>query len=170
MKSWLSKKELNKPTVILLIILLSLSSFLTGATKIMNLSLDCVTGIGNSMEPNLKDGTKMIVSFKKDKTLNRGDLVGVVVYEDDRPFVIVKRIIGLPNESISIKENITYINGEQLNEPYAYYSSVSSDNLFMTLGEEEYFVMGDNRLHSTDSRILGAVPKDSIIHKVIIYR
>ena len=170
MKSWLLKKELNKPTVILLIVLLSLSSFMAGATKILTLSLEYSVGIGSSMEPTLKDGTKMIVSLKKDKTLDRGDLVGVLVYEGDKPLIIIKRIIGLPNESISIKNDITYIDGKQLNEPYAYYSSISTDNLFMTLGEEEYFVMGDNRLHSTDSRILGAIPKDSIIHKVITYR
>ena len=170
MKSWLSKKELNKPTVILLIALLSLGSFMAGATKIMTLSLEYSVGIGSSMEPTLKDGTKMIVSFKKDKTLDRGDIIGILVYEGDKPLIIIKRIIGLPNESISIKNDITYIDGKQLNEPYAYYSSISTDNLFITLGEEEYFVMGDNRLHSTDSRILGAIPKDSIIHKVIIYR
>lgn len=170
MKSWLSKKELNKPTIILLIVLLSLSSFMAGATKILVLSLESITGVGNSMEPSLKDGTKMIVSLKKDKILDRGDLVGVLVYEGDKPLIIIKRIIGLPNESISIKNDITYIDGKQLNEPYAYYSSVSSDNLFMTLDEQKYFVMGDNRLHSTDSRILGAIPKDSIIYKVITYR
>ena len=143
MKSWLSKKELNKPIVILLIVLLSLSSFMAGATKILTLSLEYSVGIGSSMEPTLKDGTKMIVSLKKDKTLDRGDLVGVLVYEGDKPLIIIKRIIGLPNESISIKNDITYIDGKQLNEPYAYYSSISTDNLFMTLGEEEYFVNGD---------------------------
>ena len=61
MKSWLSKKELNKPIVILLIVLLSLSSFMAGATKILTLSLKYSVGIGSSMEPTLKDGTKMIV-------------------------------------------------------------------------------------------------------------
>lgn len=170
MNNILSEKSLNKFIFILIIVLLAISAFMLGATKIIEMSLEYSVGHGNSMKPTLKDGTKMIISLKKDKSFNRGDLVGVLVYEEDKPLVIVKRIIALPKESISIKENSVYINGELLDEPYAYYSDDSTDDLFMTLGEKEYFVMGDNRLNSTDSRILGAVPRESIIHKVIAYR
>jgi len=58
---------------------------------------------------------------------------------------------------------------EDLYEPYAYYSDVSTDNIYMTLGKDEYFIMGDNRLDSTDSRALGPIPETSVISKTIIY-
>ena len=54
-------------------------------------------------------------------------------------------------------------------EPYAYYSDVSTDNIYMTLSKDEYFIIGDNRLASTDSRIFGPISETLIITKTIIY-
>lgn len=173
MISWLSEKSLNKTIFVFAIIILSISSFMLGVSKVLEMILMCGIGSGSSMEPTLNDGAKLIVSLKENKNLKRGDLIGIKVYDyenNNTPEIIGKRIIALPNESISIKKDKVYINGNLLDEPYAYYSGDSDDNLFITLNDDEYFVMGDNRLDSADSRLIGPIPKKSILYKILLYR
>lgn len=173
MNNWLSKKSLNKSIFIFTIIMLSITSFMLGSSKVLEMFLMCGIGSGSSMEPTLNDSSKFIASLKEDKNLKRGNLIGIKVYDyknNNNPKIIIKRIIALPNESISIKKDKVYINGNLLDEPYAYYSGDSDDNLFITLKDEEYFVMGDNRLDSLDSRLIGPIPKKSILYKILLYR
>jgi signal peptidase I len=80
----------------------------------------------------------------------------------------LKRVIGLPGEQISERDGVFYVDGTKLHEPYL--SFYTRDSLTMTwprLGAKEYFVMGDNRLGSCDSRTWGAVPRSAFIGPVV---
>lgn len=127
--------------------------------------------IGNSMQPTLNDGDNLIVD-KISYRLRDPERFDIIVF----PFVYkestyyIKRIIGLPGETVQIKEDGSiYINGELLQESYG--MEVIKENLRgrakepITLGEDEYFVMGDNRNNSSDSRVaeVGNIKRDQII-------
>ncbi len=96
----------------------------------------------------------------------------IVVLKDPRDNALdVKRIIGLPNQSICIDNGRVYVDGKLLNEPYlspntVTYANEKDANVFICIGKDEYFVMGDNRNDSADSRTFGAVPRQNIIGKV----
>lgn len=128
--------------------------------------------IGDSMHPTLVDherGFSSIIS--KHFEIERFDIV-VVKAPGDPNDHWVKRVIGLPNETISCKDDVLYINGKAieqnfLDEVYVekekkIYGVFTRDFGPITLGEDEYFLMGDNRNHSTDSRSVGAFSKEDI--------
>ena len=75
----------------------------------------------------------------------------------------VKRVIGLPGETVSIKRGVTYIDGEPLGEPYVKSPKRNENAEYPPLADDEYFVMGDNRPFSNDSRHWGPVPLEKII-------
>ena len=81
----------------------------------------------------------------------------------------VKRVIGLPGEEVEIRRGSVYINGSLIEEPYL--TSLDHSTLSPTrLDEGEYFVMGDNRRSSNDSRTWGAVPEENLLGKVwVVY-
>lgn len=119
-----------------------------------------VTGI--SMEPTFTDGQKVTLSFTK--TYLRDD---VIVFTTDGTRCI-KRIVGMPGDTISLKDNSLYINDELYLED----ASTESNTYFVyseyTLGEDEYFVLGDNTKSSIDSRIYGPI-KSMDIKGVVLY-
>lgn len=100
----------------------------------------------------------------------RGDVI-VFKYPLDTSKYFIKRIIGLPGETVEIRGNIVSIinaaspNGFILNEPYLLH--VSSNDTVKTLGNTEYFVMGDNRSASADSRMWGPVDKKFITGRAV---
>ena len=100
----------------------------------------------------------------------RGDII-VFRYPLDPERTFIKRIIGIPGDQVSILRGVTHINGERLNEPYLA-TTLRRENLeFDPLGPNEYFVMGDNRPHSNDSRHWEnhfAVHRDHIIGTELI--
>ena len=113
---------------------------------------------------NKKNGK---IIFKKN--IKRNDIVVFTV--DIQPYEeYVKRVIGLPNERISIKNGKPMINDSFLQEPFVIYESViqEENNFSYILGPDEYFLMGDNRDHSSDSRHFGPVKEKSIDGKCIL--
>ncbi len=128
---------------------------------------------GRSMDPTFATGQYLIVDelsyrFEDPK---RGDIV-VLRYPRNPSKFFIKRIVGLPNETIEIKEGVVRIKtktnpiGFQLTEPYVEFKK--SDATTRELGKSEYFVMGDNRAESLDSRAWGSVPRKLIIGKAFL--
>lgn len=107
---------------------------------------------GTSMYPTLQDKEFMILNkISLKQGINRFDIV--VVQENNK--YIIKRVIGLPRESVMYKDSKLYINGKVIEDNYSKTTTNDFDNV--VLGENEYFVMGDNRAVSSDSRIIGPV-------------
>jgi len=128
---------------------------------------------GNSMEPNFHEGDYLIVDeisyrFNEPK---RGDVI-VFYYPRDTSQRFIKRVIGLPGETVKIEQGkINIIDGVQdriLNESEYALKESYTDNLTLALNENEYFVLGDNRAASFDSRKWGALSRNYVIGKVIL--
>jgi signal peptidase I len=129
---------------------------------------------GTSMLPELHDGERLLVNKLvyyniKDYSwghLERGDIV-VFWYTNDPDKSYVKRIIGLPGEAVEVRSGKVYINGRELNEPYldAEHNKSLPDSPLKTVDRHYYFVMGDNRDNSSDSRYWGLVPEKYIYGK-----
>ena len=109
---------------------------------------------GSSMYDTL-DGSEFMILNKLDK-IERFDIVVVDTPEDE----LIKRIYGLPGEKISIENNTIYINDIKLEDEYAYGETSNYDSI--VLGDDEYFILGDNRVVSLDSRTIGPVKKNQI--------
>lgn len=127
--------------------------------------------IGNSMEPVLYNGQEVFISKASYIMLNpkRGDIIAFKPNGNDKNHVYVKRVVGLPGESVLIKNGRVYIDGALYEEQGV--DKIEDPGLAkdaFVLGEKEYFVLGDNRNNSEDSRSgnVGAVKKDYIIGKV----
>lgn len=124
---------------------------------------------GESMEPTLQNGDNLIVD-KITYRFNEPQRFDIIVfpfkYKEDTFYI--KRIIGLPGETVQItNEGEIYINDELLKEGYGKEVMLDPGNAYtpITLGEDEYFVLGDNRNNSSDSRSssVGVIHKDDII-------
>jgi len=144
------------------VILLALVIFFAIHFMIQNFRID-----GTSMEPNLHNGEYVIVNktaYWFGHNPQRGDVI--VFQAPDQPQNDrVKRVIGLPGDIVEVRSDGTvYVNGQQLEEPYlpSHHSGTSGT---WTVPEDEYFVMGDNRSVSYDSREGGPVPRNKIIGK-----
>jgi len=128
---------------------------------------------GQSMVPTLEDsGHYWLNRFAYLRSEPRQ--LDVVALKDPRDnALVVKRIIGMPGQSIYFHQGKVYLNGALLNEPYlmdktyTFANETRSGDKFTCIGKNEYFVMGDNRNYSTDSRIFGTIPRQSILGKVV---
>ena len=116
---------------------------------------------GNSMRKTLEDGDILLL-YKMAK-FERNDIIVLDEKEDEE--IIIKRIIALPGETIKIQNGKIYINDKEYNDEFAY--GDTSDYEQVTLGENEYFILGDNRLISKDSRYFGTITEDEIIGKIV---
>lgn len=121
---------------------------------------------GSSMSSTLKDGDIMLLN--KIGLRNGIDRFDIVVVKNDNKYLI-KRVIGLPGEVISYKDEVLYIDGKAFDDKYNLTGTGEIEPL--KIGVNEYYVMGDNRSISKDSRIIGTVKKDRIIGKTnfVIY-
>lgn len=122
---------------------------------------------GQSMDPNFEDGDYLIIDeiSYRFREPQRGEVI-VFKYPLNPSQKFIKRIIGLPGETVEIKNNQVIISGKPLDESaYLPEDTLTPDMGFerITLAENEYFVLGDNRLHSSDSRVWGPLPKENII-------
>jgi signal peptidase I len=170
-------REYFESIVIAVIMALFIRTFVVQAFKIP-------TG---SMEPNLLIGDHLIVnkfvfgpgSFERailpTRDIRRGDVV-VFKYPEDPERDFIKRVIGLPGETLELKGRKIHINGKPIDEPYAHYlprpsgdgvHEATSDDVRDAYGPvvvppNAYFVMGDNRDNSQDSRYWGFLPRDLV--------
>lgn len=123
---------------------------------------------GISMEPNFKEKDYLIVDeiSKRFNEFKRGD---VIVFTSQEKKKLIKRIMALPGEEIEIKDGKIRVNGKDLDEQsYLGKNVFTSGEIKVKLKEDEYFVLGDNRNNSFDSRIFGPIKKNDIIGIVII--
>ncbi len=141
---------------------------------------------GASMEPNFENGQYLIVNelgYKKTdlkfitvepfRDINRGDVV-IFRYPKNPKQYFIKRIIGMPGEQVKIEDGIVFIYNEEnpdglkLKEDYLPEGLFTEGDGKYKVENDEYFVMGDNRSHSSDSRMWGPVNADDIIGKVLL--
>ena len=119
---------------------------------------------GDSMNPKYKNNdfmflNKIIYSFKP---IRRGEVIVLKYRNND----LIKRVIGLPNDKIKVENGKLYINNKEVKENYINSYTASYDFDEITLKDNEYFVMGDNRYNSYDSRNFGTIMKNNIIGRV----
>lgn len=135
-----------------------------GLTRFVVMSVDVS---GDSMVPTLRDGERRFMHRWRHLILapQRGELVAIE--QPDYEFFSVKRVIALPHERVQVKYGRVYVNGEPLNEPYLPDGTVTTGGALgraaFRVADECYFVLGDNRRFSVDSRDHGAVHRDEIL-------
>lgn len=155
-----SIKEWGKSLVITLIAVLVIKAFVVEAYVVR----------GASMEPTLKDGERLLLE-KVSKRLGgfaRGDII-VFRYPEDPSKLFIKRIIALPGDTFCIKGDRVYVNGQELKEDYVPKAFHGFDVVTPTvIPEGHYFVMGDHRTDSLDSRRWGTVDEGKIIGKALV--
>lgn len=145
--------------------------FIVAALVLSELALPRSSLDGPSMQPNLWAGQHLLIS-------RIHYLFGDPQHEDIAVFekptnpdeMLIKRVIGVPGDTIELRDRLVYRNGELLDEPYFINKpcEVSSCNdETWELGENEYFLMGDNRNRSNDSRSFDAVPRENIVGKAL---
>lgn len=130
--------------------------------------------VGRSMEPTLEDSDNLIVDklSYRFKDPERYDII-VFPYRDGSGLYYIKRIIGLPGEQVYINERgDVFVDGEKLEEDYIKEKAIDAGIAAqpIILGEDEYFVLGDNRNNSVDSRSVdvGMVSKEEIIGRAVV--
>ncbi len=124
---------------------------------------------GASMEPTFFDHEYLVIdeiSYRFKEPV-RGDII-VFRYPRDPKQYFIKRIIGLPGETVQVTGSNVYINGEQVEEPYLDEGTTTVGEMVVTLQPDEYFVLGDNRSFSLDSRSFGPLPRQYIVGKTWI--
>lgn len=145
-------------TLFLTIVIYAVLSTFIGRYKVLSVS----------MEPTLHEGQYLLISKQTHKIwpLKRGDVV-VFRYPRNPKKNYIKRVIGLPGEKVKFRNNGLYINDELLSEPWLTRQTQGASGEWQ-LGEDEYFVMGDNRNNSSDSRAWGPVDSRLIIGKALL--
>ena len=147
-------------------VLTVISAFVLGVFVSQN-TVSRVTVSGYSMDYTLEDGQKLWVNRLPWVSYERGDVV--IARENGTP--IVKRVIGLPGDRVQFIGDDLYVNDKLVQEPYVtdanYNKGILKD--VVTLGEDEFILLGDNRDVSNDSRYFGAVKGNSIKGKVFGY-
>jgi len=150
-KSWL--REMVESVLPALVIVLVVNVFLAQATRVE----------GQSMEPNLHNNERLIVEkiSYRFRSPSRGDIVVLRrPYRSSEP--LIKRVVGMPGDTVEVKNGQVFINGEALNEPYLDQPTWGAIALTV-VPEEHVFVLGDNRRASNDSRAFGFVSYNDII-------
>jgi signal peptidase I len=136
-------------------------------------SVQAVRMLGSSMYATLHDGDVVEVDRNAyiQRAPQRGDIIDFKP-PDEASRDFIKRIIGLPGERIHITNSVVYINGQVLNEPYlpekwTYNNNWPASGQDQLIPPQQYFVLGDNRNHSSDSRTFGFIDLGAILGKMI---
>ena len=143
-------KEIS-PYVLIVVVIVVIRIFIATPVKVD----------GDSMYNTLNDND--IVLLSKLSSIDRFDII--VLKENDNNATIIKRVIGMPGDKVKIRNNKIYINNKIIEDEYAYGETSDYDEI--NLGDDEYFVLGDNRLISKDSRYFGAIKKSDIKGKAV---
>ncbi len=152
----------------------SVAAVVLAAWLIIRLSIEKTTVVDASMEPTLTEGDSIVIDTVtyKIRSPRRNEVIVFRQGDSEHSFYNIKRVIGLPGEKVRISEGVVYINGSALPE----FANVETmilpglANYEITLGEDEYFVLGDSRNNSEDSRYatIGNVKKSDIIGRAWI--
>ncbi len=141
-----------------------------------SLTVQAVHVVGSSMNPSLRDND-LVLASKLDYHLHRPSRGDIVIVKDphDPAQNFIKRIIGLPGDHILIRSGQVYVNGSRLNEPYeggaqstAAWPAFPSRTDGEVVPLRSYFVLGDNRDHSSDSRVFGYVAEGQLEGKAVV--
>ena len=147
-----------RPCIITVLIVLFVVTFIARPSRI----------IGQSMENTCHDGD-FVILWEWNYEPQRGD---IVVANSDNVLNenLIKRVIGVGGDHIEISGGVLKVNGEVQSEPYIKEQSWGEEgwNVDIVVPEGEVFLMGDNRNHSTDSRVIGTIPTKDIIGKVVV--
>jgi len=123
---------------------------------------------GTSMEPRLEPQDRIFVNkfvyYFSD--VKRGDIV-VFWYPKDKTKSFIKRVIGLPGETVEVRSGVVYLNGEKLAEPYLAGEFDNDSSPLQVVLPDHYFVLGDHRNSSNDSRDWGFVPEQNIFGEAV---
>lgn len=187
---------MNNKNTIKKITYYALVGLLITLSILFNVFIQRVQVSGHSMDPTLKTNEKLFAV--KHIPIDRFDIVVAKEKTDDENIFIIKRVIGLPGDTVEYKKDQLYVNGKKMNEPYLnsfkeklkdgslidYFTKINSnyanfdfntdyltvdssgnDTFKMTLKSDEYFLLGDDRPISKDSRAVGPIKKSDIVSK-----
>ena len=125
---------------------------------LFNLKFSIAYVSGESMEPTLHDGQLLLA--EKHTDIDRFDIVIIMTDECN---LIIKRVIGLPGDTVEYKDNKLYINNELVDDPYG--DGITED-FSTTVSDNCYYCLGDNRENSSDSRFYGEFDKSIVLYKI----
>ena len=145
-KNWLVELL---PYIVILIVVVIIRTFFVTPVRVN----------GESMVDTLNGGEIMILN-KLGEIKRYSMVVADIVVDKKRDDTIIKRVYGLPNEKIKCENGIIYINDRKIDDTYAYGTTFDFDEV--KLGDDEYFLLGDNRIVSLDSRYVGPVKRSKI--------
>ena len=187
---------MNNKNAIKKITYYALVGLLITLSILFNVFVQRVQVSGHSMDPTLKTNEKLFAL--KHIPIDRFDIVVAKEKTDDENIFIIKRVIGLPGDTVEYKKDQLYVNGKKINEPYLdsfkeklkdgslidYFTKINSnyanfdfntdyltvdssgnDTFKVTLKSDEYFLLGDDRPISKDSRAVGPIKKSDIVSK-----
>jgi len=129
---------------------------------------------GNSMVPTLLDGEQVFAEKLSinNNSIKRGEII--IIKQPEQPKVLlIKRVIGLPNDNIEIKDSFVFVNDLKINEPYLSPNTKTSgydkipNNTKIRIDEGKYLLLGDNRENSADSREWGLIDERLIVGKAL---
>jgi signal peptidase I len=145
---------------------------LTSYYLISNYLVQSVKVVGSSMLPTLHDSDHYLLNrwVYHFRSPSRKDIV--VIRDPSAKCFSVKRIIGIGGDSVFLKDGIVYVNGTKLDEPYLSdgmptYACGKVQEQLIVCGKDQFFLLGDNRMNSADSRVYGPVPRQNIMGMIV---
>jgi signal peptidase I len=145
---------------------------LTSYYVISNYLVQSVKVVGSSMLPTLHDSDHYLLNrwVYHFRAPSRQDIV--VIRDPSAKCFSVKRVIGIGGDSVILKDGAVYINGTKLTEPYLpngmpTFATGKVQEQLITCGKDQYFLLGDNRMNSADSRVYGPVPRQNILGMIV---